>query len=67
VTDTTSGRWTSATTQSHDAGRELAGGGGNRVGRRASRRDEFELLGFLFVICIVLVVLVVTVGISPPN
>jgi hypothetical protein len=63
----TNGRRTSATTQAPDTGRELAGGAGIRIGRAASRRDEFELLGFLFVICFVLVVLAVTVGVSSPG
>jgi hypothetical protein len=64
--DVASGRRTFATTQAPEADRELAGGAGIRVGRRASRRDEFEVVGFLFGICIVLVMLAVTIGVAPP-
>ena len=62
----TTGRRTFATTQAAEADREPAGGAGIRVGRRASRRDELEVLGFLIGICVVLVVLAVAIGVTPP-
>lgn len=49
-----------------ELGRELAGGSGILVGRRASRRDRFEALCLLLGILGVLLVVAMTVGAAPP-
>jgi len=49
-----------------ELGREVAGGPGILVGRRASRRDRFEALCLLLGILCVLLVVAMTVGAAPP-
>ena len=66
MADLASGPRAFATTKASEPGRELVGGADVLAERRASRRDEFEVVGFLFAICTVLVILVVTIGVTPP-
>jgi len=56
-----------ATVRAREPARELAGGAGILVGRRARRRDRFEALGLLLGILGVLLFVAVTVGAAPPT
>jgi hypothetical protein len=53
-----------ATVEAPEPARELAGGAGILIGRRARRGDRFEALGLLLGI---LVFVAVTVGAAPPT
>jgi hypothetical protein len=44
---------------------DLSGRAGIPVARRTSRRDEFELLGLLAGILLILLVLALTLGVGP--
>ncbi|MGO9177848.1 MAG: hypothetical protein ACLQBX_09205 [Candidatus Limnocylindrales bacterium] len=44
---------------------DLAGRAGTQVGPRTRRREEFELLGLLLGILLILLVLALTIGVGP--
>lgn len=54
-----------ASIEAGEPGGELADGAGIPIGRRAHRRNEYEMLGLLLGIFGVLLVLAVTLGAAP--